>query len=77
MLSCEKRSLLTDYEWVRQIGAGAFGRAHLVVNRYNGAPRVVKLVMSAAGAGGGGDDDAAPSDKHKRDVKETELHQNQ
>ena len=29
LLSCEKRSLLTDYAWVKMVGEGAFGRAHL------------------------------------------------
>ena len=27
--SCESRSLLTDYDWVKMVGEGAFGRAHL------------------------------------------------
>ena len=27
--SCEKRSLLTDYLWIKMVGEGAFGRAHL------------------------------------------------
>ena len=27
--SCEKRSLLTDYRWVKMVGEGSFGRAHL------------------------------------------------
>ena len=27
--SCEKRSLLTDYVWIKMVGEGAFGRAHL------------------------------------------------
>ena len=27
--SCEQRSLLTDFIWIKQVGEGAFGRAHL------------------------------------------------
>ena len=27
--SCENRSPLTDYDWVRTVGEGTFGRAHL------------------------------------------------
>ena len=27
--SCEKRSLMTDYVWIKMVGEGAFGRAHL------------------------------------------------
>ena len=27
--SCEKRSLLSDYSWVKTVGEGSFGRAHL------------------------------------------------
>ena len=43
--SCEKRSLLTDYMWIKMVGEGSFGRAHLCRNRHTGDKRVIKLMM--------------------------------
>jgi len=67
LLSCEKRSLLTDYVWVRMLGVGAFGRAHLCTNRFSGERIVIKLMMP--------DSKGEFSDEFKLAVVETELQQ--
>ena len=64
LLSCEHRSALTDFEWIKKIGQGGFGVAHLCRNRFSGESRVIKFIMP-----GGGDEGM------RRDVKETALHQ--
>ena len=61
LLSCERRSALTDFEWIKKIGQGGFGVAHLCRNRFSG---VIKLVTPDGGDEG-----------MRRDVKETALHQ--
>ena len=64
LLSCERRSALTDFDWIKKIGQGGFGMAHLCRNRFSGERCVIKFIMPD-----GGDDGM------RRDVKETELHQ--
>ena len=66
LLSCEKRSLLTDYKWVRLLGKGGFGRVHQCENRYAGEQRAIKLLLPEGGEFG---------DLFKQDVQETELQQ--
>ena len=64
LLSCERRSALTDFEWSKKIGQGGFGVAHLCRNRFSGEPCVIKFIMPDGGDEG-----------MRRDVKETALHQ--
>ena len=65
LLSCEHRSALTtDFEWIKKIGQGGFGVAHLCRNRVSGESRVIKFVMPGDG-----------DERMRRDVKETALHQ--
>ena len=66
LLSCEKRSALTDYAWIRKIGQGAFGRSHLCRNRFSKELRAIKFIMPE------GDEHGAA---FARDVKECEMHQ--
>ena len=66
LLSCEKRSLLTDYTWVKVLGSGSFGRVHLCENRHTGERRAIKLLLPQGGEF---------SDAFKLDVQETELQQ--
>ena len=63
LLSCERRSALTDFIWEKKIGEGGFGVAHLCRNRFSGEQRVIKFIMPDGGEQG-----------MRRDVKETELH---
>ena len=64
LLSCERRSALTDFDWIKKIGEGGFGVAHLCQNRFSGERCVIKFIMPDGGGDG-----------MRRDVKETELHQ--
>ena len=66
LASCESRSLLTDYIWLRHLGQGAFGRVSLCANRHNGQKRAIKLIQPTGGK---------ESDAFKRDVCEAEVQQ--
>ena len=64
LLSCERRSALTDFDWIKKIGEGGFGVAHLCRNRFSGESRVIKFIMPDGGDEG-----------MRYDAKETALHQ--
>lgn len=64
--SCEGRSLLTDFVWKKELGAGAFGVVSLCANRYNGDERAIKIIKPPGGQVGVDFQEAA---------KETQLQQ--
>ena len=53
--SCERRTLLTDYRFVRKLGAGGFGQVSLCSNRHSygrhskDEQKAIKVVMPAGG----------------------------
>ena len=68
LLSCEKRSLLTDYVFETHLGKGSFGSVSLCVNRFTRVKRAVKLVFVEGDA-------SATKTEFEKSAKETELHQ--
>ena len=45
LLSCNRRSPLTDFRWKSSLGKGSFGRVHGVVNRHSGQGAAIKILM--------------------------------